>query len=218
LSREQGKQTTLENSKHFRRSQRSPYQGNSDILVGVSFTLTAPAVVAVVQGSTGKTLAFRSTRQLLDKNYELLNRQQQKQKKHDQQRRKNQQKGRFEQLSESELGLYIDRLLAKAIISLAKQYQAGSIVLPDLKGLREKIQSELEAKAERKIPGNREAQSLYAKEYRKQVHRHSYHRLAENIQSQAAKVGIQVEVGHQPFQGSSQEKARDLAIMTYHAR
>lgn len=218
LKREQGKQTTLANSKHFRRSQRPLYRGNSDILVGVSFSLTAPAVAAVVQGSTGKTLTCRSTRQLLGENYELLNCQQQKQKKHDQQRRKNQQKGKFKQVSESELGVYIDRLLAKAIISLAKQYQAGSIVIPDLKGLRERIQSELEAKAERKIPDDREAQRQYAKQYRKQVHRHSYHRLAKNIQSQATKIGIQVEVGDQPFQGSPQEKAKDLAIVTYHTR
>ena len=218
LKREQAKQSILERSKHFRRSQRPLYQGNLDILVGISFNLTAPAVIAVIKGSTGETLTFRSTRQLLGDNYSLLNRQQQKQKQHDQQRCKNQQKGRFEQPSESNLGLYIDRLLAKSIITLAKQYQAGSIVIPELKGLRERIQSELEAKAERKIPGSREAQTLYAKQYRKQVHRWSYHRLAKNIQSQAAKVGIQVEVGHQPFQGSPQEKARDLAIMTYHAR
>ena len=218
LNREQAKQVTLENSKYFRRSQRPLYQGNFDILVGVSFNLTASAVVAVVKGSTGEVLAFRSTRQLLGENYKLLNRQRQKQKEHDQQRRKNQQKGRSEQPSESQLGLYIDRLLAKAIVALAKQYGAGSIVIPNLKGLRERIQSELEVKAERKIPGNREAQTLYAKQYRKQVHRWSYHRLTQNIQSQAVKVGIQVETEHQPFQGSPQEKARDLAIMTYHAR
>ena len=117
LHREQSKQTRLENSKHFRRLNRPLYQGNADILVGVSFNLTAPATVAVVKGSTGETLTFRSVRQLLGEHYRLLNRQQQRQQGHAQQRRKNQQKGKSQHLSESELGQYIDRLLAKAVIT-----------------------------------------------------------------------------------------------------
>ena len=183
LHREEGKQTRLENAKHFRRSVRPSCKGNPDVLVGVSFNLAAPATVAVVKGSTGEVLAFRSTRQLLGDNYKLLNRQLHQQQQHDQQRRKNQQRRVVKQPADSELGLYIDRLLAKAIITLAKQHQANSIVLPALKGLRERIQSELEAKAEHKIPGNKEAQALYAKQYRKQVHRWSYGRLMQNIQS-----------------------------------
>ena len=218
LNRERAKQERLQNAKNFRRSQRPLYKGNSDILLGVSFNLAEPATVAVVRGSDAAVLAYRSIRQLLGENYRLLNRQRQQQQRHAGQRRKNQQKGASKQLSESELGLYVDRLLAKEIITLAKQFQAGSIVLTDLKGLRERIQSELDAKAEQKIPGNRAAQSLYAKQYRMQVHRWSHHRLAQNIHSQAAKVGIMVELGYQPFQGSPQEKARDLAIAAYHAR
>jgi hypothetical protein len=218
LNRELAKQERLHNAKNFRRSQRPLYEGNSDILVAVSFNLAEPATVAVVRGSDGAVLAYRSIRQLLGENYRLLNRQRQQQQRHAGQRRKNQQKGASKQLSESELGLYVDRLIAKEIITLAKQFQAGSIVLPNLKGLRERIQSELEAKAERKIPGNRAKQALYAKEYRRQVHRWSHHRLAQNIHSQSAKVGIIVELGYQPFQGSPQEKARDLAIAAYHAR
>lgn len=218
LHREESKQTRLENAKHFRRSDAPLYKGDPDVLVGVSFNLAAPATVAVVKGSTGEVLAFRSPRQLLGNNYKLLNRQRHQQQQHDQQRRRNQQRGKAEQPSESELGLYIDRLLAKAIITLAKQYQANSVVLPEMKGLRERIQSELEAKAERKIPGSKAAQALYAKQYRQQVHRWSYGRLMQNVQSQAAKVGIRVESGYQPFEGNPQEKARDLAIAAYHAR
>lgn len=218
LNRELAKQERLQNSKNFRRSQRPLYKGNSDILLGVSFNLAEPATVAVVRGSDGALLAYRSIRQLLGENYRLLNRQRQQQQRHARQRQKNQPKGASKQLSESELGLYVDRLLAKEIVTLARQFQAGSIVLPNLKGLRERIQSELEAKAEQKIPGNRAAQALYGKQYRTQVHCWSHHRLAQNIHSQAAKVGIIVELGYQPFQGSPQEKARDLAIAAYHAR
>jgi hypothetical protein len=218
LNNELAKQKCLQNAKSFRRSQRPLYKGNSDILLGVSFDLAEPATVAVVRGSDGAVLAYRSIRQLLGENYRLLNRKRQQQNRHAGQRRKNQQKGASKQLSESELGLYVDRILAKEIITLAKQFQAGSIVLPNLKGLRERIQSELDAKAEQKIPGNRAAQALYRKQYRTQVHRWSHHRLAQNIHSQAAKVDIIVELGYQPFQGSPQEKARDLAIAAYHAR
>lgn len=218
LNRELAKQERLQNSKNFRRSQRPLYKGNSDILVGVSFNLAEPATVAVVRGSDGAVLVYRSIRQLLGENYRLLNRRWQQQQRHARQRQKNQQKGTSKQLSESELGLYVDRLLAKEIVTLARQFQAGSIVLPHLKGLRERIQSELEARAERKIPGNCAKQALYGERYRTQVHRWSHHRLAQNIHSQAAKVGIIVELGYQPFQGSPQEKARDLAIAAYHAR
>ena len=218
LDRERAKQERLQNAKNFRRSQRPLYEGNSDILVAVSFNLAEPATVAVVRGSDGAVLAYRSIRQLLGENYRLLNRQRQQQQRHARQRRKDEQKGASRQLSESELGLYVDRLIAKEIVTLAKQFQAGSIVLPNLKGLRERIQSELEAKAEQKIPGNRAKQALYAKEYRTQVHRWSHNRLAQNIHSQSAKVGIIVELGYQPFQGSPPEKARDLAIAAYHAR
>lgn len=218
MYREQVKQTTLHNSKHFRRSQKPLYQGDPDKVLGVSFNLAAPATVAVVQGSTNETLMFCSSRQLLGENYRLLNRQRQEQSTHDQQRSKHQRKDKFEQPSESELGLYIDRLFAKKIIAIAKRYQVGSIVIPALKGLRERIQSEVEARAECKIPGSREAQNLYAKQYRKQIHKWSYSRLAQNIQSQAAKVGIPVEIENQPLQGSPQQKARDLAIAAYHAR
>ena len=80
---------------------------------------------------------------------------------------------------ESELGQYIDRLIAQKIVANAKTYHAGSIVLPKLGYMGEIIQSEVQAKAEKKIPGYLEGQQRYAKEYRKQVHNWSYGRLIE---------------------------------------
>jgi hypothetical protein len=47
------------------------------------------------------------------------------------------------------------------------------------------------------------------------VHRWSYGRLMDAIASQAAKVGIVIEVGKQPSEGSPQDKARELAIAAY---
>jgi hypothetical protein len=82
LNRERAKQECLQNAKNFRRSQRPLYKGNSDILLGVSFNLAEPATVAVVRGSDGAVLAYRSIRQLLGENYRLLNRQRQQQQRH----------------------------------------------------------------------------------------------------------------------------------------
>ncbi|MDZ7958598.1 MAG: hypothetical protein RMY34_12090 [Aulosira sp. DedQUE10] len=50
------------------------------------------------------------------------------------------------------------------------------------------------------------------------VHRWSYGRLIESVQSQAAKTGISTEIGTQPIRGSPQEKARDIAVFAYQER
>ncbi len=54
------------------------------------------------------------------------------------------------QFGDSELGAYIDRLLAKEIIAVAQTYKAGSIVIPKLGDMREQIQTEIQSKAEQK--------------------------------------------------------------------
>lgn len=58
LHREESKQRRLENAKHFRRSNRPLYKSSPDVLIGVSFTLAAPATVAVVKGSTGEVISM----------------------------------------------------------------------------------------------------------------------------------------------------------------
>jgi transposase len=108
--------------------------------------------------------------------------------------------------------------LAKAIVAIAKTYQAGSIVLPKLSHIREILSSEVQARAEQKVPNYKKGQQEYAKQYRVSVHRWSYGRLIESIQSEAKKTGIAIEVGQQPIQGSPQEKARDLALNAYNSR
>jgi IS605 OrfB family transposase len=108
--------------------------------------------------------------------------------------------------------------LAKEIVTLAQTYQAGSIVLPKLEDMRELVQSEIQTRAEQKIPGYVEGQQKYAKQYRVNVHQWSYSRLIENIQVQAAKIGISIEQGQQPVQGSPQTKAKEMAIAAYRSR
>jgi len=202
----------------FPRPSKPTYQGKPSILIGVSFGLEKPVTLAVVDIIKNKVLAYRSVKQLLGKNYNLLNRQRQLQQRLSHERHKAQKQNAPNSFGESELGQYVDRLLADAIIAIAKTYQADSIVLPKLRDIREQISSEIQSRAEKKCPSYKEGQKKYAKELRISVHRWSYGRLIESIQSQSAQAGIPTEIGTQPIRGSPQEKARDLAFFAYQER
>ncbi|MFN6517684.1 MAG: type V CRISPR-associated protein Cas12k [Nostoc sp. CreGUA01] len=216
IKRKQSTLARIDNS--FERPSKSVYQGQSHILVGVSLGLEKPATVAVVDALADKVLVYQSVRQLLGKNYNLLNRQRRQKQFLAHQRHKAQKHEANSQLGESELGQYVDRLLAQAIVAITQTHKAGSIVLPKLLDMREIVQSEIQARAEQKCPGYLEAQQKYAKQYRINVHHWSYGRLIENIKSQAKKAGILVEEGQQPVRGSPQEKAYVLAMSVYRAR
>lgn len=212
-------QSTLDRINNpFPRPSKPNYQGQPSILVGVSFGLEKPVTVAVVDIIKNEVLAYRSVKQLLGKNYNLLNRQRQQQQRLSHERHKAQKRNAPNSFGESELGQYVDRLLADEIVAIAKTYQASSIIIPKLRDMREQISSEIQSRAEKKCPGYKEAQQKYAKEYRMSVHRWSYGRLIESIKSQAAKAGISTEIGTQPIRGSPQEKARDLAVFAYQER
>lgn len=202
----------------FPRPSQPLYQGRSYILVGISLGLEKRATAAIVDGTTGEAITYRSIRQLLGDNYKLVNRQRQEKQRQSQQRHKAQKSAAYNQFGESELGEYVDRLLAKEIVTLAQTYQAGSIVLPKLGDMAELVEIEIQTRAEQKIPGYVEGQQKYAKQYRINVHQWSYGRLIENIQVQAAKIGISIEQGQQPVRGSPQEKAKEMAIAAYHSR
>lgn len=180
--------------------------------------LEKPVTLAIINAQTGKTITYRNLKQLLGNNYSLLNRQRQLKQQQSQQRKKSQQQEGYVPVGDSNLGEYINRLLSKAILKVAQEYQAGSIVIPDLKEIRETIQSELQARAEQKIPHCQEAQKQYMKRYRTQVHQWSHGQLISNLQGQASKLGIVIEVGHQCFNTSPFRQADELAMSAYHAR
>jgi hypothetical protein len=202
----------------FPRPSEPLYQGQTHILVGVALGLDKPATAAVVDGTTGKAIAYRSVKQLLGDNYELLNKQRKRKQQQSHQRHKAQTNAGSNQFGDSELGEYVDCLLAKAIVTFAQTYHAGSIVLPKLGDMRELVQSEIQSRAEQKIPGYIEGQEKYAKQYRDSVHQWSYGRLIDNIKAQAAKLSIVVEEGQQSIRGSPQEKASYMAISAYRDR
>nr|WP_232435837.1 type V CRISPR-associated protein Cas12k [Rivularia sp. PCC 7116] len=188
------------------------------MLLGVSLGLEKPATVAVVDMISGKVFTYRSIKQLLGNNYRLLNRQRQQKKALSHKRKVAQSQAAPNQYGDSELGEYIDRLLAKEIVAIAQKYSAGSIVLPKLEGMREQINSEIQAKAEEKCPESIEAQKKYAKQYRRSVNQWSYGRLIENINSQAAQAGIVIEETKQSVKGSPQDKAKEIASAAYKYR
>jgi IS605 OrfB family transposase len=212
-------QSTLDRLKNLpdRRS-RKPYQGNPEILVGLSIGLANPVTAAVVNILTGEALTYRTPRTLLGDRYHFLTRHRNKQQQNSLQRQKNQKRGIRHQPSESELGEYVDRLLANEVIQLAQQYRAESIVIPTLTNIRALLASEIVARAEQKCPGSVEAQNKYAKEYQMTISRWSYNRLIEAISSKAHQLGITVESGFQQIRGDPKEQAKDLAISTYHSR
>jgi hypothetical protein len=202
----------------YPRPSRPLYQGQPSLLAGISYGLDKPATLAIVDLQTGKAITYRSIRQLLGENYRLLNRSRLRQQQNAHRRHNNQSRNASNQFGESNLGEYIDRLIAGAIVAIAQQYQVSSIVLPDVGDLREIIQSEVQARAEQKILGSVEQQRQYALRYRSSVHRWSYARLSQAIQSQATQIGIAIETAKQPFTGTPQEKAKGLAIAAYQAR
>jgi IS605 OrfB family transposase len=202
----------------FPRPSKALYKGQSHILLGVSLGLEKPATLAVVNAVTGEVITYRSIKQLLGDNYKLLNRQRQQKRALSHARQIAQTQAAPNQYGDSELGQYIDRLLAKEIIAVAQKYSAASIVLPKLDDMREQLNSEIQARAEQKCPESLEVQKKYAKQYRVNIHQWSYNRLIESIKTQAAKVGIFIEEDKQPIRGSPQEKAKDLAIRAYNAR
>lgn len=215
IKRQQSSLTRLQSLPQ--RQGKPSYQGQADVLVGVSVGLVHPVTVAVINVRTGQVLAYRSTRQLLGDNYRLLNRQRQQQQQNGLKRQRNQTKGYTHHPSESELGQHVDRLLAKSVIELAKQFQAGGVVLPHTQNLREHLAAEINARAEQKSD-SKEVQDKYAKQIRISIHRWSYDRLLTTIRTQAEKTGIVIESINQPLQGTPQEKARDVAIAAYHFR
>ncbi|MBD2490463.1 type V CRISPR-associated protein Cas12k [Aulosira sp. FACHB-615] len=216
LSKNIASLSRLNNS--FTRPSKPIYRGQSNIIVGVSFHPVELVTLSVVDVTNQQILICKTLKQLLGNAFPLLSRRRRQQVHLRKEREKAQKKDSPCHLGESQLGEYVDKLLAKRIVEVAKEYQADSIVLPGLQGIRENRTSVIQAKAETKFPGDVNAQKLYVKEYNRQIHNWSYRRLQQSIKSKAAELKISVEFGVQPSYGTLEEKARDLVLFTYQSR
>jgi transposase len=216
LKKNKSSLSRLNNS--FTRPSKLVYRGQPHIIVGVSFHPVELATVAVVDVNTKKVLANKTLKQLLGDAFDLLSRRRRQQVHLRKEREKAQKKDSPCNIGESKLGEYVDKLLAKRIVEVAKYYQASCIALPTLKDTSEIRTSVIQAKAETKFPGDVNAQKLYVKEYNCQIHNWSYTRLQESIKLKAAESKISIEFGIQPHYDTLQEQARDLALSTYQCR
>ena len=216
LNKDKSSLSRLSNS--FNRPDKLIYQGQSNIIVGISFHPVELATVVIVDLSNKKVLACNTVNQLLGDAFHLLSRRRRQQVHLSKERKEAQKKDLPCNIGESKLGEYIDKLLAKRIVEIAKSYQADCIVLPRLKDMKEIRTSAIQAKAETKIPGDVNAQKLYVKEYNRQIHNWSYNRLQESIKSKAAELKISIEFGIQPHYGTLEEQAKDLAFYAYQSR
>lgn len=208
---------SLNNS--FSRPSKPPYKGDPNIIVGISFSLDPVATVAVIDCSTQQVLAYRSTYQLLgEEDYKLLTAYRFEQRRNANERHKQQKRGKVSNLSEVNRGKHIDRKLAKAILEVVQEFKAASLALPQLTGLRESIQSKIEAEAELRYPGDKEKQYKYKKQDKINMHRWSYRRLTQNLKERASKIGVLIEDGQQSFKGDLKNQAMQVAMTAYSAR
>ena len=92
----------------FDRPSKPLYQGHPNIIVAVSMGLQSPATAIAIDVTSQKILAYRSTKQLLGDNYQLLNRQRNQQMQQRHLRHNLQKQGRSCQLSNSELGEHLE--------------------------------------------------------------------------------------------------------------
>lgn len=161
----------------------------------------------------GGKLYIRKRKRFRWKPYRLVEQLHRRHQYHSRQRAEQQQQNRYQQSdSDSNLGLYVDRLIAARIVELALQRKAGTIVIPQLKGIRESVESDIRAQAERLFPNEKERQKEYAKDYRASFHRWSYARLSNCIRECATREGIAVVERKQSSQGELEQKAIAIAL------
>jgi hypothetical protein len=214
---------------------------NPHIMIGVSIGLKVPVSISVVNLQTKENLRFYSPKQLLSRTHNHLDSQSKKvsteapstprkkrqvsdyelfqkylERRHKNKHQRHQAQKNFDdnQFGEADAGLYFSQLFAKAIAEVAKTYQASVVVLPDLKNIREILESEVRARAELKYPGCKTLQQKYGKDYRASVNQWNYNQLIRCITNHIVKIGLEVVTIHQTIRGSQQQKARNL-VLTY---
>jgi hypothetical protein len=189
INRKRSTQEKLNTS--YNRPHQRLYEGDPSIEARLAISIDEPATLTVVDGE-GRVLTRRNTRALLGENYRLLVRHRKEKQRQGHEGHKARTRGARVHSNESDLGEYLDKLLAKSIVEVAREYRVGVIRLPAVKDIRESVETEIKVRAEAAVPGYLEGQKKYAKQYRMNVHRWSYARLFGWITTKAMKLPIQV--------------------------
>ena len=160
-----------------------------------------------------KSRRNRSLLQLQLEKYRLVNRLR-KLRRHNLVHRQEEQKQarHVKSKAETNLGQYLERLIAAKIAQVALEWKASSVVIPNLGDMGEYIESAVQARAKQLFPNHRERQKNYAKQFRVEGHRWSYGRLTEFIHSRTLSEGISIKAGRQPATGSLAKKALKTAL------
>lgn len=205
----------LQQSKLFNRADRPLYEGVANLFIGVSLDLDRHLVISVVDAMRRKVLTKRNVKQILGKDYPLLQRFRLLKQEHSRQRQKDQKAGRRNHLSEKALGEQVACAIANGLIALAQKYKVSTLVLPNTERWREHLYSQLVARAKIKCKGVKKAMARYTKKYGKKLHQWDYHRLSQAIETEAKTTGITVLFQQADFQEDIFEQATQRAISAY---
>lgn len=213
------------------RPKQETYIGNPDLILGVSLSRNPPLMAAVVNTQTHKVIKYCSAQQLLDQRpsptlqqtirskkatsqRHLVKRQQILKQRDVEDRNRGSSRNRDDSSQRLQrLGIYLDRVLAKRLVEWAMFRQVGRIVLPQLEGIRDVVESDVRARARLKYPHYVKLQREYAKSYRASFHHWSYARLTDCIQGCAVNHGIPTEVRFLMVPGNLRERAVQIAMI-----
>lgn len=215
LERPRPKLECLQQSKLFKRADRPLYEGVANLFIGVSLDLDQHLVVTIVDAMRRKVLTKRNVKQILGKDYHLLQRFRLLKQEYSRQRQKDQKAGKRNHLSEKDLGKQVACAIANGLMALAQKYKVSTLVLPRTEGWREHLYSQLVARAKIKCKGVKKAMACYTKEHGKKLHQWDYNRLSQAIETEAQTIGIVVLFQQADFQADIFEQATHRAIVAY---
>ncbi|GAB4367888.1 MAG: hypothetical protein Kow00121_06590 [Elainellaceae cyanobacterium] len=215
LAKPRPKLDCLQNSLLFDRPDRPLYEGVPNIFVGVLLDLDKHLVVTVVDAMRRKILAIRNASSISKEGYDLLQSYFHQRREHSKQRQINQKAHRHVHQSESNLGQHVARLFAKGIVELAQKYKASTIVIPETDGWRDRLYSQLVARAAIKCKGVKKAMARYTKKHGEELHQWDYSRLSQAIIDRATTDGLKVMRQNTVYEEDTFQQAANLAIAAY---
>jgi hypothetical protein len=211
------------------RPSRVSYSGNPNKVMAIAFCVQELAGAVIFDSGTQQTLAactlesllvqevnqpkkHQSIENLRLEQFRLVEKLRKVREQRPEQRREEQRLSKIiEGHSQSNRGQYLERLVAARAIETAKRWQVGIIVIPQLEGIRESINSAILAKAKQLFPDQIELQKEYGKEARKLANGWSFNRFSKAIRNRALAEGIPVQTRIQPINSDLMQKAIGLA-------
>ncbi|WNZ25758.1 hypothetical protein HJG54_24920 [Leptolyngbya sp. NK1-12] len=215
LAKPRPKLDCLQNSLLFDRPDRPLYEGVPNIFVGVLLDLDKHLVVTVVDAMRRKILAIRNASSISKEGYDLLQSYFHQRREHSKQRQIDQKAHRPVHQTESNLGQHVARLFAKGIVELAQKYKASTIVIPETDGWRDRLYSQLVARAAIKCKGVKKAMAVYTKKHGEKLHQWDYSRLSQAIIDRAIADGLKVMRQNTVYEEDAFQQAANLAIAAY---